>query len=263
VRPGDRRLIFPWIGCGKCRVCQSGDEQLCSSPRFLGVFANGGYSDHVLVPDTRYLLELDGMSPEKAAPLACSGITTYGALKKLGPALQREPVVVIGAGGLGLMCLALAKAMGAPGVVVVDIDPAKREAALKAGARAVVDGNAPDAAKQMATLGDGAWSVLDLVGSSQTVRLGVDCLAKGGKLVVVGLFGGEVTISTPLIPMKALTIQGSYVGNLAEMRELLALVKRTGLPALPISTRNLEKADSALDELRAGKVVGRLVLTPA
>jgi propanol-preferring alcohol dehydrogenase len=263
VRAGDRRLIFPWIGCGTCNVCKAGDEQLCSNPRFLGVFANGGYSDHVLVPHARYLLDLDGMAPERAAPLACSGITTYGALKKLGAALQREPLVIIGAGGLGLMCLALAKAMGSPGVVVIDIDPVKRDAARAAGAIAVIDGKAPDAAKQAATLGKGAWSVIDLVGSSSTVRLGIDCLAKGGKLVVVGLFGGEVTISTPLIPMKALNIQGSYVGSLAEMRELLALVKRTGLPNLPVGTRNLENADAALSELRAGKVVGRLVLTPA
>jgi propanol-preferring alcohol dehydrogenase len=262
VNPGDRRLVYPWIGCGTCNVCKSGDEHLCLAPRFLGVFANGGYSDHVLVPDARYLLDLDGMPPEKAAPLACSGVTTYGALKKLGPQLQREPVVIIGAGGLGLMCLALAKSMGSPGAVLVDIDPVKREAALKAGATAVVDGNAPDAATQLASLARGAWSVIDLVGSSSTVRLGIDCLTKGGKLIVVGLFGGDVTISTPLIPMKALTIQGSYVGSLAELKELLALVHKTGLPALPVGTRELQEADAALGELRAGKVVGRLVLLP-
>jgi D-arabinose 1-dehydrogenase-like Zn-dependent alcohol dehydrogenase len=263
VKPGDRRLAYPWIGCGSCGVCKSGDEQLCLAPRFLGVFANGGYSDHVVVPHARYLLDLDGMPPEKAAPLACSGVTTYGALKKLGATLQRDPVVIIGAGGLGLMCLALANAMGSPGAILVDIDPVKRAAAAKAGAMAVVDGNAPDAAKQAAMLARGAWSVIDLVGSSGTVRLGIDCLTKGGKLIVVGLFGGEVTISTPLIPMKALTIQGSYVGSLAELKELLALVRRTGLPGLPVGTRKLEEADAALGELRAGKVVGRLVLTPA
>ncbi|HVG50996.1 MAG TPA: alcohol dehydrogenase [Xanthobacteraceae bacterium] len=262
VKMGDRRLVYPWIGCGTCSVCKAGDEQLCSAPRFLGVFANGGYSDHVLVPDARYLLDLEDMAPEKAAPLACSGVTTYGALKKLGLSLQREPVVIIGAGGLGLMCLALAKMMGSPGAIVVDIDPVKRDAAMKAGATAVVDGNAPDATKQLAKLGNGAWSVIDLVGSSSTVRLGIDCLAKGGKLIVVGLFGGDITISTPLIPMRALTIQGSYVGSLAELRELLAIVKRTGLPAQPVGTRSFADADAALRELRAGKVVGRLVLTP-
>ncbi|HVG51819.1 MAG TPA: alcohol dehydrogenase, partial [Xanthobacteraceae bacterium] len=262
AKAGDRRLVYPWIGCGTCNVCKAGDEQLCSAPKFLGVFAHGGYSDHVLVPHPRYLLDLEGIAPERAAPLACSGVTTYGALKKLGPMLQREPVVIIGAGGLGLMCLALANAMGSPGAILVDIDPAKRDAAMKAGAMAVVDGNAPDAAKQLASLGRGAWSVVDLVGSSQTVRLGIDCLAKGGRLVVVGLFGGDVTISTPLLPLKALTIQGSYVGSLAELKELIALVKRAGLPNVPLGMRKLADADTALSELRAGKVIGRLVLTP-
>jgi len=264
VAVGDRRLVFPWIGCGACPVCAGGEEQMCSNPRFLGVFANGGYSDHVLVPHARYLLGIGGLPPERVAPLACSGITTFGALKKLGPSLQREPLVIIGAGGLGLMCLSLAKAMGSPGVVVVDVDQRKREAALEAGALAAVDGSAKDAAKQIAKLaGGGARSVLDLVGSSDSARTGIDCLAKGGRLVVVGLFGGEVTISTPLFPLKSIIIQGSYVGSLDEMEGLLALVRRNGLPTLPIATRPLDQADAALSDLRAGKVVGRVVLTPS
>jgi D-arabinose 1-dehydrogenase-like Zn-dependent alcohol dehydrogenase len=264
VKAGDKRLVFPWIGCGQCGVCKAGEEQLCLAPRFLGVYANGGYSDHVIVPHARYLLDIGSLPPEKAAALACSGVTTYGALKKLGTTLQREPVVIIGAGGLGLMCLGLALAMGSPGAIVVDIDPVKREAALSAGAKAVVDGNAPDAAKQIVALtGGGAWSVIDLVGSSATVRLGVDSIIKGGRVVVVGLFGGDITLSTPVIPLKAMTLQGSYTGSLGELTELLDLVKRKGLPALPVATRKLADADSALGDLRAGRVVGRLVLTPA
>jgi D-arabinose 1-dehydrogenase-like Zn-dependent alcohol dehydrogenase len=264
VRIGDRRLVFPWIGCGQCNVCKAGEEQLCLAPRFLGVFANGGYSDHVLVAHPRYLLDIGDMPPERAAPLACSGVTTYGALKKLGPTLQREPVVIIGAGGLGLMCLALAQAMDSPGAIVVDIDPVKREAALAAGAKATVDGAAPDAARQIARLTNGgAWSVIDLVGSSSTVQLGVDCITKGGKVVVVGLFGGDITLSTPLLPLKAMALQGSYIGSLTELKELLDLVRRKGLPALPVGSRKLVDVDAALGELRAGKVVGRLVLTPA
>ena len=85
---------------------------------------------------------------------------------------------------------------------------------------------------------------------------------KGGKLIVVGLFGGNVTISTPTIPLRAMTIQGSYVGSLSELKELVALVQRTGLPSVPISKRPLAAAGGALDDLKAGKVVGRLVLMP-
>jgi alcohol dehydrogenase, propanol-preferring len=263
IKVGDKRLVFPWIGCGTCNVCKAGEEQLCGNPRFLGVFANGGYSDHVLVPHGRYLLDFGNLPADRVAPLACSGVTTYGALKKLGATLQREPLVIIGAGGLGLMCLALAKAMGSPGAIAIDIDPAKRDAAMAAGAIATVDGNAKDAVKQIVKLTNGgAWSVIDLVGSSASVRTGVDCLTKGGRLVVVGLFGGEVTISTPIFPLKALTVQGSYVGSLGELKELLDLVKAKGLPTLPVATRKLPQADEALGELRSGKVIGRLVLTP-
>jgi D-arabinose 1-dehydrogenase-like Zn-dependent alcohol dehydrogenase len=162
------------------------------------------------------------------------------------------------------MCLALHKAMGGHSAVVVDIDPAKREAAKKAGAAAVIDGAAPDAAKQIiaATKG-GAWAVIDLVGSTATVRLGLDSLAKAGKLIIVGLYGGEITLSLPPFPMKAISIQGSYTGSLTETAELIELVQRTGLPPVPVATRPLDDVNAVLGELRAGKVIGRVVLTPA
>ena len=89
--------------------------------------------------------------------------------------------------------------MKGKGAIVVDIDPKKREAAKKAGALAAVDGNAPDAVQQIqAATKSGVWSVVDFVGSSATVKLGIDSITKGGTVVVVGLFGGEVTIPTPL-----------------------------------------------------------------
>ena len=264
VRIGDRRLVHPWIGCGECAVCKRGDENLCLTPRNIGVFTQGGYSDHLMVPHPRYLFDIGDLPPEKAAPLACSGVTTYGALKKVGPTLQSDPVVVIGAGGLGLMCLALHKAMGGHGMIVVDIDPVKREAAKKAGAHAVIDGGAATAAAQIkkATNG-GAWAVIDLVGASSTAQLGLDSLIKGGRLIVVGLFGGDITIPLPFLPMRAMTVQGSYVGSLTEMKELLELVRRTGIPQVPLATRPLDHVNEVLNDLRAGKIVGRVVLTPA
>lgn len=264
VKAGDRRLVHPWLGCGECAVCRRGDEQLCRTPFSIGVFRAGGYADHLLVPHPRYLFDIGNVPPERAAPLACSGITTYGALKKVGPLLREEPIVIIGGGGLGLMCLALHKAMDGKAAIVVDIDPAKREAALKAGARTTIDGNAPDAAKQIIAATDGgAWAVIDLVGATGTVQLALDSLVKGGKVIVVGLFGGDITLPTPSLPLRAMTLQGSYVGSLTEMAELLDLVRRKGAPDLPVGTRPLAAVNEALGDLKAGKVVGRLVLTPA
>jgi D-arabinose 1-dehydrogenase-like Zn-dependent alcohol dehydrogenase len=264
VTKGERRLVHPWIGCGECAVCKRGDENLCLTSRNIGVFSAGGYSDYLLVPHPRYLFDIGDLPAEKAAPLACSGVTTYGALKKVGATLASEPVVIIGAGGLGLMCLSLHKAMGGHSAVVVDIDPVKRDAAKKAGAAAVIDGGAPDAVAQIkAATNGGAWAVLDLVGASVTARLGVDSLIKGGKLIVVGLFGGDITLPLPFLPMRALTIQGSYVGSLTEMEELLDLVRRKGVPQMPLATRPLGDVNDVLNDLRAGKIVGRVVLTPA
>jgi alcohol dehydrogenase, propanol-preferring len=263
VKVGDVRLAHPWMGCGECMVCRRGDENLCATPRNLGVFSDGGYSTHLMVPHPRYLFDIGKLTPTQAAPLACSGVTTYSALKKVGADLASQPVVIIGAGGLGLMAIALHKAMGGHSVVMVDIDPVKREAALKHGAAAAIDGSAPDAAKQIiaATKG-GAWAVIDLVGSSQTAKLGMDSLIKGGQLIIVGLFGGDMTVPTPFFPMRAMAVRGSYVGSLTEMKELLELVGRTGAPPVPIRTRPLEEVNETLNDMRQGKIIGRVVLTP-
>jgi D-arabinose 1-dehydrogenase-like Zn-dependent alcohol dehydrogenase len=128
----------------------------------------------------------------------------------------------------------------------------------------VVDSAAPDAAQQIvAATNGGAWAVIDLVGATATARLGIDSLIKGGKYIIVGLYGGDITLSLPPFPMRAITVQGSYVGSLPEMRELIELVRRTGLPPVPVATRRLDDVNAVLDDLRAGKVVGRVVLTPA
>jgi D-arabinose 1-dehydrogenase-like Zn-dependent alcohol dehydrogenase len=215
------------------------------------------------VPSHRHLFDIGDLKPEIAAPLACSGVTAFSALKKV-PTLTDEAVVIIGAGGVGLMGVTLAKKMGAKEIVIVDIDPAKREAALKAGATKAIDGGTTDAVAQtQAATGGGSWGTVDFVGSGATVNLAVNSLIKGGTLVVVGLYGGDVTLPTPYLPLRAMSLRGSYVGSQTDMAELLDLVKRTGMPPVPIRTRRLEDVNDTLNDLRAGKIVGRVVLPPA
>ncbi len=261
VQFGDRRLVNPWIGCGQCRACQRGHENWCAQPQFLGVFAQGGYATHLVVPHSRHLFDIGSLSPHEAAPLACSGVTAFSALKKVQATLQQEALVIIGAGGVGLMAVALARKMGAADIIVVDIDATKRDAALRSGASLAIDGALPDATAQIqAATGGGAWAVLDFVGSGQTAALAMAVLTKGGTAVVVGLFGGDISLSTPLLPLRAMTLRGSYVGSHQDFEELLELVKRTGMPAVPLDKRPLDAVGAALDDLRAGKVVGRVVL---
>ncbi len=259
---GARMVADPWIGCGSCGPCRRGEENLCRAMKSLGVFSNGGYADYIMVPHPRYLFDIGDLPPERVAPLACSGVTTFGALKKV-TTLASEPTVIIGAGGLGLMCLSLHQKMGGHSAIVVDIDPLKRKAAKEAGAAHVIDGGAGDAAQQIIDLTNGgAWAVIDLVGSSQSARLGYDSLIKGGKYIIVGLFGGDLTVSLPPIPMRALTIQGSYVGSVPEMTELMELIRRTGAPQVPVATKPLDEVNAVMHDLRAGKIIGRVVLTP-
>ncbi len=264
VKVGDVRLVNPWMGCGTCKVCLRGEENLCLKPQNVGVFAQGGYATHMLVPSHRHLFDIGDLKPEVAAPLACSGVTAYSALKKVESTLKDEAVVIIGAGGVGLMGVTLAKKMGAKDIVIVDIDAGKRDAALKAGATKAVDGGAADAVAQIQkATGGGAWATVDFVGSGPTVNLAMNSTIKGGTVVVVGLFGGDITMSTPTIPLRAITLRGSYVGSQTDMAELLDLVKRTGMPPVPMKTRPLDEVNATLNDLRAGKIVGRVVLTPA
>ncbi len=262
---GRNYLVYPWLGCGSCKVCRRGEEQLCPTPRFLGVFRAGGYSDHVHLPDARYLIDIGDMPPERAAPYACSGLTTFSAINKIPPlVLREERVVVIGAGGLGLMCIALLNAMGSAGVVAVETNASRREAALAAGAVAAIDPASPDAMAQIkSAAGGAAWAAIDCVGSSQTVQLALDLLVKGGQLILIGLFGGEITLPVPIIPIRAISIEGSYVGSISDLRKLIDLVSSITIKPLPTTCCGLHEAPSALSDLELGKVVGRMILQPA
>jgi D-arabinose 1-dehydrogenase-like Zn-dependent alcohol dehydrogenase len=262
VKLGAKVVVYPWLGCGTCATCQRGDENLCLKGRSLGVFMAGGYASHVIVPDAKYCIDLGSLDAAEAAPLACSGVTTYSALKKFGAKIKDTEVVIIGAGGLGRMALSMLKAMGGKGAIVVDIDASKREAAHKAGALAVIDSGASDAAAQIIKATGGALLILDLVGAAATLNLAVASATRGTEIVVVGLYGGEVTIPVPFFPLRPLAIRGSYVGNLAELQELVALAKSGKLALIPVTRRPLEDANAALMALKAGKVDGRIVLVP-
>ncbi len=264
VQPGDVRLIYPWLGCGQCASCAKGQENYCLKPNTIGINRPGGYADHVLVPHERSLVPLRGLDPVRAAPLACSGLTCYSALKKFGlERLQEQVLVIFGAGGLGLMALKLLAGIGGKGAVVIEPNAERAQAAMDAGAIAVVDPTAADAAEQVvAAVGGPVHAVLDLVGNEQTSSTAFNLLTKGGHLVTIGLFGGAANWPLPLLAIKALTIQGGYVGSLPELHELVALVAEKQLELIPVHTCGLSAIGDALRALEAGKVVGRMVVTP-
>ncbi len=214
------------------------------------------------MPHPRYLIDVEDLDPSAAATLACSGLTAYSALRKIAGDPAQDWLLLIGAGGLGQSALRLARALGHVRIVVADTAPAKRERALALGADRVLD--PADAGRPGGAPGrrDGArGGAIDFVGTTETARFALDGLRRGGRYVVVGMFGGEVTLSLPLLPLRALTLMGSYVGNLDELRDLVDLVRRHGLTLVETETVPLDQAEAAMRRLEAGAVAGRIVLS--
>jgi alcohol dehydrogenase len=261
--PGRAVAIYPWIGCGTCAACFGGDENICAAPRHLGITADGGFASHVLVPHPRYLLDYAPLDAGFAGALMCSGLTAFAALKRLGERAARGPVLLVGLGGVGMMGLALARALFKHPPLVADIDAGKREAALAAGAAAAFDPTDAGARKAvMAASGGGVYAACDFVGSDKSLQFATGALAKGGKVVVTGLIGGTFSTAVAMFPLKAMTVEGTMTGTLAEARELMALARTGAVASIPISERPLREAQAALDDIRAGRVMGRAVLVP-
>ena len=257
VRVGQKRLIYPWIGCGKCAVCKAGQDNYCiSGSRYLGVNRPGAYSTHVLVPDAKYLIDTTGVEDGFAATLACSAVTAYSAATKLPQIGPRDSIALLGCGGLGLIAISVLRARGVRNIIGCDIDDAKLAAAAKLGAKKTINTRAPDALQQM----QGIAGAIDFVGSPATAALGIAALRKGGRYVICGLYGGELVHPLPPIAQRAIGIVGSYVGSLQELKEVVALAKKGRLRQAPVQTRSANEANSALEDLKAGKIIGRVVL---
>jgi D-arabinose 1-dehydrogenase-like Zn-dependent alcohol dehydrogenase len=257
---GADRLVCPWIGCGSCARCREGQDNHCMTPRFVGVQRAGGYADHLLIPHPKYLIDAAGVDPAWAATLSCSGLTTYSAVSKLNPIPRDEWIAVMGAGGLGLMAIEMLKASGHERILVVDIDAAKLDAARAAGAAGTVDGRDPEASKALKEIAGGTiYGAIDLVGATSTASLALGALRKGGRLILVGLYGGEIPLSLVSLIQRAITIQGSYVGTVAELKEVVALARAGKLKSIPIEKRSLADVSRTLDQLKAGAIIGRVV----
>lgn len=264
VKVGDKVVVYPWLGCGQCLVCERGDEHLCTrAMRNLGIQLPGGYADLVRVPHARYLVPIGSLDPARAATFACAGITAYGAIRKLDPLDAEDHVAIIGCGGVGMTAVALYSVMSSARIIAVDPDPAKREAALAHGATMAFDPNEADALRAIGKAARfNVAGAVDFVGSEASSSLAVNLVRRTGQVIIVGLFGGELRMPLPMFPLKSLRISGSYVAGLHELRDLIALAQRATLPQIPLDLRPMASVNQALDDLAKGRVVGRVVLQP-
>ena len=227
----------------------------------IGIQRRGGYADHLLVPHPRYLIDASGIDPAWAATLSCSGLSTYSAVSKLNPIPREEWVAVIGVGGLGLTAIGMLRAMGHERIIAVDVDAAKLNAAEMAGAAATIDSRDVEVAKKLQQIAGGPiYGAIDLVGNTDTASFALGALRKGGRLILVGLYGGEIPLSLVATIQRGLTIQGSHLGSTAELKEVVALAREGKLRPIPIEKRPLSEVSRTLDELKAGAILGRVVV---
>ncbi|MGB7953417.1 MAG: alcohol dehydrogenase [Candidatus Nitrosopolaris sp.] len=260
----DKVLVYPWIGEGLCPACRIGEENLCDKPRSLGVYMDGGYAEYVLVPSYKYLIKIsDGMDTDASATLSCSALTAYGAVKNAN-LKPDDNVVIVGAGGLGLMAIQLAKAVTGARIIAMDLDDKKLEFAKKEGADTTVNSKNEDPVKTIMELTDkmGADAVIDFVNASKTVETDMQFLRRRARVVLVGLFGGELKLSLVTMPTRAYKLIGSYTGTLSDMIELVSLARRGVIKPVVSNRFKLDQATDALTMLRDGKILGRGVINP-
>ncbi|SMY12680.1 alcohol dehydrogenase [Brevibacterium jeotgali] len=262
VTAGDSRIVFPWVGCGTCGRCAAGHSNLCRTSEATGVFRWGGFATEVLIRDSDFLVDYEGLDPSWAATLACSGLTSFSAVNRILPLDEDETVAVIGTGGVGLAAIALLSRMTSSRIVAVDVNDANLESAAGLGAHVTVNSRNLGATSLAEHLGGPVQAIVDFVNSSDTFTFAFASIDKGGTIVPVGLFGGSAQVSTALLPLKAVSVIGNYVGNLTDLRTLVEMAKTQDLPKVPIIERPFTLADTtdSLAELTAGTATGRTVL---
>jgi len=263
VEEGDAVLVYgPW-GCGVCRQCARGAENVCERGRGgCGLGFDGGLAEYVRVPSPRLLVSRGDLDAVHAAPLTDAALTPYHALK---PELWRlhpgSSVVVIGVGGLGHVAVQLVRELSPARIVAVDLRERARRFAFDAGAHASLDAKGLTAADLRAEVGvAGATLVLDFVGSDETVRLAASALATSGHVSIVGLGGTTFPRAFGTVPLEWSVSRPSW-GTLPELHEVVALA-RSGLLELEVETLRLDETIEGYRRLRRGEIAGRAVVVP-
>ncbi|GAB3690624.1 NAD(P)-dependent alcohol dehydrogenase [Saccharopolyspora tripterygii] len=262
VSEGDKVIVHPLATCGLCRACRFGDDVHCEQSLFPGIDTAGGYADYLKTSARSVVRIDDSLEPSDVAALADAGLTAYHAAAKAARTLRPgDRCVVVGAGGLGHIGIQVLKAISAAELVVLDRNPEAVELAVDIGADhgVVADGTHVEQVQEL-TGGHGAEAVIDFVGEGGATSDGVRMLRRAGDYHVVG-YGENIDVPTIDIISAEINFIGNLVGSYNDLCELMVLAAR-GEVRLHTSKYPLERFQDALDDLDAGRIRGRAILTP-
>ncbi len=265
VELGAAYLVYHPIGCGTCRACTDGMVAYCDrqadGPTAIGLGRDGGMADYVVVP-ARHLVALGQYEPAAAAPLADAGLTPYHAVKRVLPSLDSgSHALVIGLGGLGCNAVQILKAVTGAEVIGVDARVEPLAVARAAGADHLLR-LGPDTAGAVRDLtrGRGCDAVFDMVGSRETMALGLACGRPRASLTVVGITAETMPWGFATTPYE-MCVTSTLWGSLPELREVVDLA-RCGAIRPAIERYTLDGAMDAYKRLELGDLTARAVVVP-
>lgn len=256
---GDR-VGVPWIhwSCGECEFCREGNENLCSKQMITGATVDGGYAEFVKAPASHATKIPGNLSAQEVAPLFCAGVTVYRALKQ-SKITSGQRLAVFGAGGLGHLSIQIGRNFGAT-VIALDVSDEKLALAKSLGASVTLNAASPDAVKQLRTMG-GVHAAIVTSAAPQAYQMAFYGLRPSGSLLAVGLPATDVGFPPIMMAAKEVHIHATAVGTRKDLAEVLEMAAARKLHC-QVSSRPLAHANEVLEELRHGRISGRIVLTP-
>lgn len=263
---GQRVILKPNVTCGTCVNCAAGRGNACQSLEWVGCDPSGrrpgAMAEEFIAPADNLLPVPDALSDDEAVLIECLGTPTHAA-RLVRDELPRGRVLVIGAGTIGLLAVIVAARAGAR-VVVSDLDPGKRERALRHGADAAVDPAGEDFTAQVTGALDGpADVVFDCVANARSAAQAIDALRRAGTLLVVGVPAGDFALPMALVQDHEMRIQGCANYTTEDLQAAIETALDGGLPAGEIISEALplSRAREAFDHAGA-HTSGKVVLIP-
>jgi alcohol dehydrogenase, propanol-preferring len=264
ARLGERVILHYYVGCGACRHCRVGDEQICPALRAeYGFLSDGGYAEFVTVPARNAVPLPDSITDVSAAPIGC-GVTTGVHAARLAELRAGEWVVVYGAGGVGFGLVQLARARGAR-VIAVGRSPGKLRLAAELGAEATVDAGAGPEGERIREITDGAGAdvIFECVGSAESMAQASAALGRRGRLVFIGYSTDSFTVHPIQLVVFEQRVMGVVGATLQDLYDAVDLVARGVVRTIVDRTLPLARFQEGMDAMARGELVGKAVLLPA